>query len=252
MASKTVSVLKGITFLLIAINKKVKFDGARCLSRHFCVSKVITTVHAHKSAIIFHIFPKAFTKKLSSTTKMTKIAARGSGLKHVNVCSSDLRSLYTFKILTVGVFYLVFLSRISAEDLTLAGPWPTMIESVSLEPSLNDQKKFDVDISINLKKNLPYFQYSNLKKNPESTLGVKVTAERLDDIAVSSNKKLINNVDPSSGSQYRLELEERGSDMGKPVTYHVSVKSLWEDELYNLNIAAKSERRLFYVTFRSV
>ena len=214
----------------------------------------MTTAHAHESAIIFYIFPKAFTKKLSSTTKDDKIASRGSCLKHVNVGSSDLRSLYTFKILTVGVFYLVFLFRISAEVLTLAGPWPNMIESVSLEPSLNHQNKCDVDISINIKKDLFDYEYCALKKSPASTLGVKVTAERLDDVVVSSNKHQIDDVGLSSGSEYRLELEERGSDVGKPVTYHVSVKSLWEHELYGLNIASssKSERRLFYVTFRSV
>ena len=50
----------------IAINKKVKFDGARSPFSTFCVSKVITTAHAHKSGVIFHLFPRAFkqTKKL--------------------------------------------------------------------------------------------------------------------------------------------------------------------------------------------
>ena len=43
-------------FLSFAIRKKVKFDEARCLFRHFCVSNVITTAHAHKSGVIFHIF----------------------------------------------------------------------------------------------------------------------------------------------------------------------------------------------------
>ena len=43
------------TVLSIAIGKKVKFDEARRLFSTF-VSKVITTAHAHKSGVIFHIF----------------------------------------------------------------------------------------------------------------------------------------------------------------------------------------------------
>ena len=33
------------------------------LFRHFCVFKVITTARAHKSGVIFHIFPRAFKQK---------------------------------------------------------------------------------------------------------------------------------------------------------------------------------------------
>ena len=33
------------------------------LFQHFCVSKVITTAHAHKSGVIFHFFPRAFKQK---------------------------------------------------------------------------------------------------------------------------------------------------------------------------------------------
>ena len=68
-------------FLSIAINKKVKFDGAR--SPTFCVSKVITSAHAHKSGVIFHIFPRAFKQKKITALrpKMAKIASRGSYLK---------------------------------------------------------------------------------------------------------------------------------------------------------------------------
>ena len=49
----------------------------------FCVSKVITTAHAHKSGVIFHIFPRAFKQKKIKALwpKMTKIASRGSCLK---------------------------------------------------------------------------------------------------------------------------------------------------------------------------
>ena len=32
---------------------KVNFDRARCLFGHFCVSKVMTIVHGHKSGVIF-------------------------------------------------------------------------------------------------------------------------------------------------------------------------------------------------------
>ena len=42
--------------------------------RHVCVSKVITTPHAHKSGVIFHIFPIAFKQKKIKALrpKMTK------------------------------------------------------------------------------------------------------------------------------------------------------------------------------------
>ena len=45
----------------------------------FCVSKVITAAHAHKSGVIFHIFFRSFqTKKIKAPRpKMTKIASRG-------------------------------------------------------------------------------------------------------------------------------------------------------------------------------
>ena len=50
---------------LIAIRKKLKIR--RCEVpfnfRHFCVSKVTTTAHAHKNGVIFHIFS---SKKLRS------------------------------------------------------------------------------------------------------------------------------------------------------------------------------------------
>ena len=52
--------------------KKLSSTERGALFRHFCVSKVITTVHAHKSSVIFHFFSKSFQtkqKKLGSTTK---------------------------------------------------------------------------------------------------------------------------------------------------------------------------------------
>ena len=50
------------------------------LFRHFCVSKVITTAHAHKSGVIFYFFPRPFKQKKIKALqpKMTKIASRGS------------------------------------------------------------------------------------------------------------------------------------------------------------------------------
>ena len=68
----------------IAINKNVKFDGARCPFRHFWVSKVITTAHAHKSVFFFIFFQELSNKKIKALRpKMTKIASRGSCLKQV-------------------------------------------------------------------------------------------------------------------------------------------------------------------------
>ena len=51
--------------------------GARF--RHFCVSKVITTAHAHQSGVIFSFFSRAFKQKKIKALrpKMTKIASRG-------------------------------------------------------------------------------------------------------------------------------------------------------------------------------
>ena len=66
----------------IAISKKKLNSTERgALFRHFCVSKVITTAHAHKSGVIFHFFPRAFKQKKIKALrpKMTKIASRGGG-----------------------------------------------------------------------------------------------------------------------------------------------------------------------------
>ena len=48
-------------FCLSQLIKKLREWGA--LFRHFCVSQVITTAHAHKSGVIFHFFPRAFKQK---------------------------------------------------------------------------------------------------------------------------------------------------------------------------------------------
>ena len=51
------------------------------LFRHFCVSKVITTAHAHQSGVIIHFFQELSNKKKIKALrpKMTKIASRGGG-----------------------------------------------------------------------------------------------------------------------------------------------------------------------------
>ena len=48
---------------LSQIIKKLNSTERGALFWHFCVSKVITTAHAHKSGVTFHIFPRAFKQK---------------------------------------------------------------------------------------------------------------------------------------------------------------------------------------------
>ena len=59
--------------------KKLNSTERGALFRHFCVSKVITTAHAHKSGVIFHFFQELSNKKKIKALrpKMTKIASRG-------------------------------------------------------------------------------------------------------------------------------------------------------------------------------
>ena len=69
-------------FCLSQLIKKLNSTKRGTLFRHLCVSKVITTAHAHKSGVIFHIFPRAFKqnkKNKALRPKMTKIASRGGG-----------------------------------------------------------------------------------------------------------------------------------------------------------------------------
>ena len=71
------------------IREKVKFDEARCVFRHFWVSKVITTAHAHKSGVIFHNFPRPIKQKLRPKT--IKIASRrGEG---GGSCLNDVKAV---------------------------------------------------------------------------------------------------------------------------------------------------------------
>ena len=64
---------------LSQLKKKLNSTERGALFRHFCVSKVITTAHAHKSGVIFSFFPRAFKQKKIKALwpKMTKIASRG-------------------------------------------------------------------------------------------------------------------------------------------------------------------------------
>ena len=68
-------------FCLSQLLKKLNSTERGALFRHFCVSKVFTTAHAHKSGVIFHFFPRAFKQKKIKALrpKMTKIASRGGG-----------------------------------------------------------------------------------------------------------------------------------------------------------------------------
>ena len=66
-------------FCLSQLIKMLNSTERGALFRHFCVSKVITTAHAHKSGVIFHFLPRAFKQKQNKALrpKMTKIASRG-------------------------------------------------------------------------------------------------------------------------------------------------------------------------------
>ena len=101
----------------IAINKKVKFDGVRCFFRHFCVSTVITTAHAHKRGVILHFFSRAFKQKKIKALrpKMTKIASRGSCLNS-----------YTQRATGVSCYYAIM------------RPNPTVVLCVYSAPPVED------------------------------------------------------------------------------------------------------------------
>ena len=67
-------------FCLSQLIKKLNSTERGALFRHFCVSKVITTAHAHKSGVIFHIqFSRAVKQKKIKALrpKMTKIPQGG-------------------------------------------------------------------------------------------------------------------------------------------------------------------------------
>ena len=157
-------------------------------------------------------------------------------------------------ILTIGVVYLVFLFRIPAE--MLEGEESNMIDNIWLQASLNGQKLFDLDVFINLKKNMPEYVYTQLEKNPHSTVGVIVWSYHIygEDI-ITSNYCLADDIDQSNGPvKYFLQLGRPRSDKA---TYRVFVKSLWADELWDLQIDTRSFKSLpgrpkVNVKFRSV
>ena len=67
----------------------------------FCVSKVITTAHAHKSDVVF-IFSQELSKKKKKLLKalrpkMTKIASRGGGGSCLKIASSFQDPIHVHK-----------------------------------------------------------------------------------------------------------------------------------------------------------
>ena len=95
-------------FVPTYLNKKVIFDGARCPFSTFCVSKVITTAHAHKSGVIFHFFQELSNKQKIKALrpKMTKIASRGSCLNEDNMQTEQAYKSKKFKAV-IDFFFLV-------------------------------------------------------------------------------------------------------------------------------------------------
>ena len=91
-------------FCLSQLLKKLNSTERGAPFRHFCVSKVITTAHAHKSGVIFHFFPRAFKQKKIKALrpKMTKIASRGGGgpalmIADLSSCPAGSASGRTFR-----------------------------------------------------------------------------------------------------------------------------------------------------------
>ena len=65
-------------FCLSQLLKKLNSTERGALFRHFCVSKVITTAHAHKSGVIFHFFQELSNKKIKALRpKMTENSLKG-------------------------------------------------------------------------------------------------------------------------------------------------------------------------------
>ena len=136
-------------------------------------------------------------------------------------------------LLTVRIFYLVFLFQIPAVLTFGTGIGPNIIDSISLQASLNGREKFDLDIAINLKNYLPSSVQDKLEKNLESTLRVYIRALDLQGLLdVAGNDHYIDKTDIES--EFRMELRPLRSH--KPVTYWVSVNNLWADQNYSLYI----------------
>ena len=86
------------------IKKKLNSTELGALFRHFRVSRVITTAHAHKSGVIFHISKSFQTKKKIKALrpKMTKIASRGSCLNLKKALVSGPKRRYVQRIIVAG------------------------------------------------------------------------------------------------------------------------------------------------------
>ena len=102
-------------FRLVRLVKKLNSPKRGAFFQHFCVSNVITTAHAHKSGVIFHILPRPFEQKRGKKLrpKMTEIASRGgSCLKPscLNEYSLFLLSVLIERLQVTG-FYLDFKSN---------------------------------------------------------------------------------------------------------------------------------------------
>ena len=106
-----------------------------------------------------------------------------------------------------------------------------------LQASLNDRKKFDLDIAINLKNYLPSSVQDELERNLESTFRVSITALDIQGHkTVASNYYYTDKTDMKS--EFRMEWGPLRSH--KPVTYRVSVNNLWADQNYSLGIYTTS------------
>ena len=106
-------------FHLHVISQLIKMFNSTergALFRHFCVSKVITTAHAHQSGVIFHFFPRAFTNKKKKfkalQPKMTKLASRGSCLKECAKSRFRIRfGMFSFCHELAAVYRMAVLQR---------------------------------------------------------------------------------------------------------------------------------------------
>ena len=71
------------SFCLWRFVKNLNSTERDAFFQHFWISKVITTAHAHRSSVIFHIFPRAFKQQQKKITelrpKMTELASKGGG-----------------------------------------------------------------------------------------------------------------------------------------------------------------------------
>ena len=123
------------------------------LFRPFCICKVITTAHAHKSGVIFHIFQEPSNEKKIKALrpKMTKIATRGSCL---NCSIAYLKILYTRKLdLRVVSQNFHFFHLVGVKELLWAKFQPRMVNFfrvselvITIAKNAKDQKNLQNNI----------------------------------------------------------------------------------------------------------